>query len=243
MYNFDNSRQFLFYIYLYLDIIKLELQGGVALISILLADDHCIVRTGIKYLINSNQDMKVVGEARDGEEAVQKALKIKPDIVIMDLSMPKKNGMLALKQISESNSEIKIIVLTMHEEKEYIFRVLQAGASSYLLKSHQENHLIDAIRVVNRGEAYLYTNDTKILLEDYLNRTNRMVTKIRELTGREQEVLSYLAKGYTNKEVAESLFLSTKTIESHRANIMEKLNFKTRRELVDYAIRNGFLDV
>jgi len=213
------------------------------LISILLADDHCIVRTGIKFLINSNPDMEVVGEARDGEEAVQKALEIKPDIVIMDLSMPKKNGMLALRQINEANSDIKIIVLTMHEEKEYIFRVLQAGASSYLLKSHQENHLIEAIRVVHSGEAYLYPNATKILLEDYFNKTNRIGTKFRDLTNREQEVLSYLARGYTNREVAESLFLSIKTIESHRANIMEKLKLKTRRELVDYAIRNGFLEV
>src|SRR5690625_299489 len=184
--------------------------------------------------------MEVISEAKDGEEAVHKAIELEPNVVIMDLKMPKKNGLLATKQINEANNDIKIIVLTMYDEKEYIFRVLQAGASSFLLKSHHEDDLIKAIRAVSEGEAYLYPNATKLLLNDYIKKSNK--ERIQKLTGREQEVLSYLAKGYTNREVSEKLFLSIKTIESHRSNIMKKLNLQTRHELVKYAIKNGFLD-
>lgn len=213
------------------------------MITVLLIDDHTIVRSGIKLLINSEPDMEVLYEADNGEEGVQLALKKRPDVVVMDLNMPKKNGFLAMKQISEANSNIKLIVLTMHDDKEYIFRALQAGASSYILKSHQENDLIEAIRTVNKGEAYLYPNATKLLLEEYIQNANKYGENyIEKLTAREQEVLSYLALGYTNREVAEQLFLSVKTIESHRSNIMEKLNLRTRSDLVKYAMKNGLLD-
>lgn len=219
------------------------MQGGIILISVLLADDHAIVRTGLKLMIDSQSDMNVIEQAEDGEVAVQKALHLKPDIVIMDLNMPKKSGLIATKQIHEANSNIKIIVLTMHEDKEYIFRVLQAGASSYLLKSHHENDLIEAIRTVHKGEAYLYPNATKLLLEDYMKKSNSSNEEnLQKLTGREQEVISYLAKGYSNREVAEQLFVSVKTIESHKSKIMEKLNLRTRPELVEYALKNGLLE-
>src|SRR5690625_1698099 len=213
------------------------------MISILLADDHSIVRSGIKLIINNKTDMKVKYVAEDGNEAVQKALKHQPDIVIMDLNMPKKNGLLAMKQISEANKNIKLIALTMHEEKEYIFRALQAGASSYLLKSHGEHEFIEAIRTVYNGEAYLYPNATKLLLEDYMEKAKSSGgNHMEKLTGREQEILSYLALGYTNREVAEQLYLSIKTIESHRSNIMEKLNLRTRSDLVKYAMEHGYID-
>lgn len=213
------------------------------MISVIVADDHAFVRSGIKLMIDSQSNMKVIDEAQDGEEAVQKALDQIPDIIIMDLNMPKMSGLVATKQINEANKKIKIIVLTMHDDKEYIFRALQAGASSYLLKSHHENDLIDAIRAVHKGEVYLYPNATRILLEDYIQKSSLLEDdNVARLTGREQEVLSYLAKGYTNRETAESLFLSTKTIESHRSNIMEKLDLKTRPALVEYAAKNGFLD-
>lgn len=213
------------------------------MITVLLIDDHQIVRSGIKLLINSEPDMEVLYEADNGEEGVQLALKKNPDVVIMDLNMPKKNGFLAMKQINESNSDIKLIVLTMHEDKEYIFRALEAGASSYILKSHQENTLIEAIRTVYKGEAYLYPSATKLLLEEYMKKANqKSENRIDKLTAREQEVLSFLALGYTNREVAERLILSVKTIESHRSNIMGKLNLKTRSDLVKYAIKNGLLD-
>lgn len=212
------------------------------MISVLLADDHSIVRAGIKLLIDSQPDMTVCCEAVDGEEAVHKALTKNPDVVVMDLNMPKINGLIATKQINEENANIKIIALTMYDDQEYIFRVLQAGASGYLLKSHHENDLIEAIRTVYRGEAYLYPNAIKLVLQDYMKRAKNYNESMQQLTGREQEVLSYLAKGYTNREVAEKLYVSIKTIESHRAKIMEKLNLQTRHELVKYAIKNGFLD-
>ena len=213
------------------------------MISVLLADDHRIVRSGIKLLINEQPDMRVDYEAEDGDEAVQIALKKKPDVIIMDLNMPKKNGLIAMKQINEKNEDIKIIALTMHEDKEYIFRALQAGASSYLLKSYQENDLIEAIRTVHKGDAYLYPQATKMLLNDYLKKESQLTQhSIRQLTAREQEVLSFIALGYTNREVAEKLYLSVKTIESHRANIMGKLNLKTRSDLVQYALNHGYLD-
>lgn len=213
------------------------------MISVLLADDHAIVRAGVKYLIDCQPDMKVVYEAENGEEVVHKALENQPDVVIMDLNMPKKSGLLATKQIHEANSDIKIIVLTMHESKEYLFHALQAGASSYLLKSYNEDDLIDAIRTVHDGDAYLYPKATKLLLEEYMKKSELSdEDKDQKLTGREQEVLSHLAKGYTNREIAEQLFLSIKTIESYRAKIMEKLNLKTRPDLIKFALKNGYLD-
>lgn len=211
------------------------------MISVLLADDHSLVRSGLKHIVNSQVDMEVVAEAENGEEVVYKALEKVPDVVVMDLSMPKKSGLVATKQIHEANNKIKIIVLTMHENKEYLYRVLQAGASSYLLKSTQELDLVEAIRAVHRGEVYLYPDVTALLLDDYVNRSSREDMN-QQLTGREQEVLSYLAKGYTNREVGELLFLSTKTIELHRSKIMDKLNLKTRVDLVKFAFKNGYLD-
>lgn len=218
-------------------------KGGFTVISVLLADDHSIVRSGLKHIIDSQTDMQVVDEAENGEEAVYKALEQQPDVVIMDLNMPKKSGLVATKQITEANSEIKIIVLTMHENREYLYRVLQAGASSYLLKSYNEDDLIEAIRTVHRGEAYLYPDATRLLLEDYMKKSNTFEEdKNLKLTGREQEVLSYLAKGYTNREIGEHLYLSIKTIESHKSKIMDKLNLKTRADLVRFALKNGYLD-
>lgn len=213
------------------------------MISVLLADDHAIVRAGVKYLIDCQPDMKVVYEAENGEEVVHKALENQPDVVIMDLNMPKKSGLLATKQIHEAYSDIKIIVLTMHESKEYLFHALQAGASSYLLKSYNEDDLIEAIRTVHNGDAYLYPKATKLLLEEYMKKSELSERdNDQKLTGREQEVLSHLAKGYTNREIAEQLFLSIKTIESYRSKIMEKLNLKTRPDLIKFALKNGYLD-
>lgn len=213
------------------------------MISVLLADDHAIVRSGVKYMIDCQPDMKVVYEAENGEEVVHKTLENQPDVVIMDLNMPKKSGLLATKQIHEVNSDIKIIVLTMHESKEYLFRALQAGASSYILKSYNEDDLIDAIRTVHDGNAYLYPKATKLVLEEYMKKSVLSEEdNYQKLTGREQEVLSHLAKGYTNREIAEQLFLSIKTIESYRAKIMEKLNLKTRPDLIKFALKNGYLD-
>lgn len=217
--------------------------GGQQMIKILLADDHAIVRSGIKLLINSQPDMQVVGETADGVETVIKALEIKPDIVIMDLNMPEKNGLIATKQIKEQNDAIKVIALTMHDEQAYISRVLQAGASGFVLKSHNVNDLIEAIRTVDQGEAFLDPNATKVLIHNYVSLSHNNEQQEKPLTGREQEILSYLAQGYTNREVAKKLYVSVKTIEAHRANIMKKLQISTRHELVEYAVHEGLFDL
>lgn len=214
-------------------------------IRVVIADDHKIVRSGIEMMINGQNDMDVVGTAADGEEAFQQAVRIKPDIVIMDLNMPPgENGLLATQKLKEAMPEIKILILTMHDDKEYIFRVLQAGASGYILKSADDMDLIQAIRTVHNGEAYLYPKATKLLIEDYMERISRGENEdlLHRLTAREQEVLSYIAKGYSNKEIAEMLYVSVKTVESHKSKVMEKLELKTRPELVRYALKQGLLD-
>ncbi|MFE8703130.1 response regulator [Cytobacillus sp. FJAT-54145] len=215
------------------------------MIKVIIADDHAIVRSGIQMLINSQEDMEVIETAEEGEQAIRKTVELKPDVVVMDLNMPPgKNGLFATKQLKELVPQIHIIVLTMHDDKEYIFKVLQAGASGYILKSAEDMDLLTAIRTVSNGEAYLYPKATKALIENYLEQIAAGLIEdgTALLTAREEEVLSMLAKGYSNKEIAEVLFLSVKTIESHKSKIMEKLNLKTRPELVKYALKHGLLD-
>lgn len=212
------------------------------MISILLVDDHSIVRSGLKLLINSEPDMKVTYEADNGIDAVRIALNKQPDVIVMDLNLPKKSGLTAIKRIIAENDQTKIIVLTMHDDRDYIFRVMKAGASSYLLKSNRESDLIESIRKVYRGETYLYPeNSTEKAIGQWYKPPYKKRGR-NELTNREQEVLEHVAKGYTNREIGELLHVSTKTIEAHRSNIMKKLNFKTRAQLVQYAITNGYLD-
>lgn len=215
------------------------------MIRVIIADDHAIVRTGISMMINNQEDMKVIDTAEDGDQVINKALKQKPDVVIMDLNMPPgKNGLIATKQLKELAPDIHIIVLTMHDDKEYIFRVLQAGASGYILKNAEDMELIQAIRTVYQGEAYLYPKATKVLIESYFDymADNNIENSLSRLTSREEETLSLIAKGYTNKEIADMLFLSVKTIESYRSKIMDKLNLKTRPDLVRFALKHGLLD-
>jgi two-component system response regulator NreC len=212
---------------------------------VLIADDHAIVRSGLTLLINSQPDMEVVGAAIDGKEAVDLSLELQPDIVLMDLSMPPgENGLTATKKLKEAAPEINVLILTMHDDEEYLFRVLHAGASGYILKNAEDMELIRAIQTVSQGAAYLYPSATKMLIQEFLNRVQigEQLEDYHILTQREQEVLSLIAQGYTNKEIAEKLVLSVKTIESHKANIMEKLHLKTRPELVRYALKKGLLD-
>ena len=214
-------------------------------IRIIIADDHAIVRSGLEMLVNMQEDMEVIDTACDGSEAFQKAIELKPDIVIMDLNMsPGENGLTATRRLKEAIPGTKVLVLTMHDDREYIFRVLQAGASGYILKSAEDLDLINAIRTVEKGEAYLYPKAQKLLIEEYMERiTNEGTDDVFNLLStREQEVLEYIAKGYTNKEIADILYLSVKTIESHKSKIMEKLQLRTRPELVKYALKQGLLD-
>lgn len=214
-------------------------------IRILIADDHAIVRSGLRLLINAQAGMEVIGEAKDGSEAVDLSLKLKPDVVLMDLSMPPgENGLTATQRLKQQAPDIQILILTMHDDEEYLFRVLHAGASGYILKSAPEMDLIGAIETVASGSAYLYPSATKSLIQEFLHRVGRgeEVEHYHILTSREQEILSLIAKGYSNKEIAAQLVVSVKTVESHKARIMEKLHLKTRPELVRYAIKKGLLD-
>jgi two-component system response regulator NreC len=214
-------------------------------IRIIIADDHAIVRSGLEMMVNMQEDMEVIDTACDGNEAFQKTFLLKPDIVIMDLNMSVgENGLTATRKIKETVPETKVLILTMHDDREYIFRGLQAGASGYILKSAEDMDLINAIRTVQKGEAYLYPKAQKLLIEDYMERLVNGGTEdiFKLLSTREQEVLEYIAKGYTNKEIADILYLSVKTIETHKSKIMEKLQLRTRPELVKYALKQGLLD-
>mgnify|MGYP001314738209 FL=1 len=215
-------------------------------IRVLIADDHAIVRSGLGMLINAQEDMQVVGYASDGKEACEKAMELRPDVVLMDLSMPPgENGLTATARLKESAPDIQVLVLTMHDDEEYLFQVLQAGASGYILKSAPDLDLIHAIRTVMNGDAYLYPSATKSLIEEFLQmvKNGDDQAKYEILTDREKEVLVLIAKGFSNKEIAEQLVVSVKTIESHKAHIMEKLHLRTRPDLVRYAIKKGWLDL
>ena len=215
-------------------------------IRILLADDHAILRAGLVRLLGEEKDIEVVGEAENGREAVQKVQELHPDIVLMDIGMPVMNGMEATKQIKKRDAKVKVLVLTMHDNEEYLFQVLQAGAAGYVLKKAADSDLINAIHVVSRGDCFLYPSAAKMVVEDYLDKLKNgqePTSSFDTLTDREREILTLVAEGHTNREIAENLFISVKTVETHKANIMEKLNLHKRAELVKYAIKKGMLQV
>ncbi|HDY69636.1 MAG TPA: response regulator transcription factor [Actinobacteria bacterium] len=215
-------------------------------IKILLVDDHAILRAGLLRLLSEEDDIEIVGEAGDGREAIQKVQELHPDIVLMDIGMPVMNGMEATKQIKKRDQDVKVLVLTMHDNEEYLFQVLQAGAAGYVLKKAADSDLVNAIHIVNDGDCFLYPSAAKLIIEDYLDKVKQgqePTTSYDSLTDREREILTLVAEGYTNREIAETLFISVKTVETHKANIMEKLNLHKRAELVRYAIRKGMLQV
>jgi two-component system, NarL family, response regulator NreC len=213
------------------------------LIKILLVDDHAVVRSGLKMLLNTNPQMEVIGEASEGNEGIKKTLKLKPDVVVMDLSMPHgKDGLSATKELKKLMPEINILILTMHDDEEYLFRAIEGGASGCILKSAPHAELMSAIESVARGDAYLHPAAQKRLMEEYLAGAKQDSNDLYHLlSDREQEVLTLIAKGYSNKEIAEQLVISVKTVETHKGKVMEKLQMKTRPELVEYAVRKGLL--
>ncbi len=213
------------------------------MIKILLVDDHAVVRMGLKMLLNTNPEMEVIGEASEGNEGIKKALKLKPDVVVMDLSMPHgKDGLSATTELKKLKPEINILILTMHNDEEYLFRAIQGGASGCILKSAPHDELMSAIESVAKGDAYLHPSATKRLMEEYLGSVKQDGNDTYNLlSDREKEVLTLIAKGYSNKEIAEQLIISVKTVETHKSNLMEKLQMKTRPELVEYAVRKGLL--
>lgn len=213
------------------------------MIRILLVDDHAVVRSGLKMLLQTNPEMEVVGEASEGNEGIKKALKLKPNVVVMDLSMPHgKDGLTATMELKKKMPEVNILILTMHDDEEYLFRAIQGGASGCILKSAPHDELMSAIESVAKGDAYLHPSAQKRLMEEYLAGVKQDGNDMYNLLSeREKEVLTLIAKGYSNKEIAEQLVISVKTVETHKSNLMEKLQMKTRPELVEYAVRKGLL--
>ncbi len=214
-------------------------------IRVMICDDHTILREGIRLLLNSQPDIEVVAEAVDGREAVDKARAVKPDVILMDIAMPFLNGLEATKQIRRDNPNARVLVLTMYESDEYVAQMLEAGAAGYVLKKVAGSELVYALRAVYQGEAFLYPSITKRLVEDYLRRVESGQERdtFDGLTDREREVLQLIAEGHTNKEIADLLNLSVRTVQNHRAHIMEKLGMHDRGELIKYAIQKGIIEL
>jgi DNA-binding NarL/FixJ family response regulator len=211
-------------------------------IRIVLAENHMIVREGLRSLMESTGNVEVVGEAEDGQIAVRLTQELCPDIVIMDVSMPVMDGIQATRQIKEKVSDVRVIMLTMHSGEMYVQQALQAGASGYLVKDTAAQILMEAVQAVMDGEMYLSPEISKIVIEKYAKMVSEAPSKAEGLTGREQEILKLVAEGRTNREVGELLDLAEKTVATHRANFMRKLNLHNISELVRYAIREGLID-
>ncbi len=214
-------------------------------IRVFLADDHIILREGIRSLLGKVSDIEVVGEAGEGGETVAKVEQLAPDVVLMDITMPGMSGLEATKQIKQKYPQVKVLILTIHETSQYLSQMLQAGASGYVVKTTAASELISAIRAVHQGDVYLYPSITRMLVEDYLQRVDGVEERIsyEGLTNREREILMYIAEDRKNKEIADLLGISVRTVQAHRTNLMDKLGAHDRTELVKYAISKGIIDL
>lgn len=210
---------------------------------LLLVDDHAVVRTGLQMLLEEEEEIEIVGEAENASDGINLISQLKPDVILMDIGLPDMSGIEATKQIKHLSPESAVLALTIHEDEEYFFKMLDAGASGYVPKRAAPEELLTAIRVVAQGEVYLYPSLAKLLVKDYLTQSTQPKNKatLNGLTPREDEVLTLLADGASNAEIAEQLSISPKTVARHRENIMDKLNLHTRTDLVKYAIRKGII--
>src|SRR5687768_2549530 len=208
---------------------------------ILIADDFAIVREGLKKVLDSKTDLEVVAEAEDGAEAVEKALKEDVHLAILDVSMPRKTGIQAAAELHKRKPQLKILMLSMHDSEQFLFEALKAGASGYVLKSGADTDIVDAVRAAMRGDSFLYPSAVTTLVRDYVERGGRGEEEFDVLTPRELEVLKLIAEAHTSKEIASTLFISIKTVERHRQNILDKLGMRDRVELTRYAIRRGLI--
>lgn len=212
-------------------------------IRLLLVDDHQVVRSGLRMLLSNENDVEIVGDAGTAREALEAVKLLKPDVVLMDIGLPDMSGIDATREIKRTHPEIAVVALTIHEDEEYFFKMLEAGAGGYVPKRAAPEELLTAIRAAAAGEVYLYPSLAKLLVKDYLTQehTSEAVKALDGLTEREQEVLRYLAEGVANDEIANALVISNKTVARHRENIMQKLGLHSRSELVRYAIRKGII--
>ncbi len=210
-------------------------------IRVVIADDHTIVRTGVRQLLEARPDIEVVGEAQDGEEALSLVGALRPDVVLMDIAMPGIDGLEATRQVKARWPGVKVLALTMMHQDEYFFEMLRAGASGYVLKGAGASDLIEAIHAVEAGDVYLTPSLVQRLVQGYLNEVEGGSKSTPSLSTREKEVLQMLAEGYTNQEIAEQLVISPSTVYSHRSNIMNKLELSTRHELIQYARKHGLI--
>jgi DNA-binding NarL/FixJ family response regulator len=208
---------------------------------ILIADDHAIVRSGLKKVLDAKADLEVVGEADDGAEAVEKAIAEDVHLAILDVSMPRMTGIQAAAELHKRKPELKTLMLSMHDSEQFLFEALRAGASGYVLKSGADTDIVDAVRAAMRGDSYLYPSAVTALVRDYAARGGRDEEEFDVLTPRELEVVKLIAEAYTSKQIADELFISIKTVDRHRQNILDKLGMRDRVELTRYAIRRGLI--
>jgi DNA-binding NarL/FixJ family response regulator len=208
---------------------------------ILIADDHAIVRSGLKKVLDAKPDLEVVAEAEDGAEAVEKALAEDVHLAILDVSMPRMTGIQAAAELHKRKPEVRLLMLSMYDSEQFLFEALKAGASGYVLKSGADNDIVEACRAAMRGDSFLYPSAITKLVRDYVDRGGRGEEQFDVLTPRELEVLKLIAEAHTSKEIAQLLFISIKTVERHRQNILDKLGMRDRVELTRYAIRRGLI--
>ncbi len=212
--------------------------------KVLIADDHAIVREGVRMILAKEPDIEVVGEAEDGRQALDLVEQRRPNVVVMDISMPGMGGIEATKKVKEQHPGVNVLALTMHEDETYVFQLLRAGASGYVLKRAAAQDLVQAVRAAAKGEAFLYPSVARKVVEDYLKRVEAGEERERYdgLTEREREILTLIAQGLSNQQIAEKLYISIKTVQTHRAHVLEKLGLHDRTELVRYAIRKGLIE-
>ncbi len=210
-------------------------------IKIIVVDDHAVMRDGIRALLSLHEDIQIVGEASDGREAIEKVAELVPNVVVMDIAMPGIDGLEASRRILKKNPRVKILVLTQHDNREYIISAVKAGVSGFVPKRALGAELVSAIRAVSQNESFLYPSAATALIEDY--RKKAEVEPYDQLTSREREILKLIAEGKTNRQIADMLCISIKTVLGHRAKVMEKLDLHNRTELIKYAIRKGLIIV
>jgi DNA-binding NarL/FixJ family response regulator len=210
---------------------------------ILLADDHTIVRQGLRFILDAEPDLEVVAEVSNGNEAVARALRDDIDLAILDIAMPTMTGLQAARELARRRPDLKMLILSMHDDEGYLFEALKAGTAGYVLKSVADRDLVEACRAAMRGEPFLYAGAERALVRDYVQRARAGEDVVEDpLTPREQQIVKLIAESNTNRQIAEVLTISEKTVETHRANILEKLGMRDRVELTRYAIRRGFVE-